>query len=337
MKRELAIEFTRVTEAAALATWRYIGRGDKNKADAAAVAAMRLVLNEIEMDGEIIIGEGEIDDAPMLYIGEQLGAGGAKIDIAVDPIDGTRMVALGQANALAVLAVADKGSFLRAPDMYMEKFIVNRHAKDVIDPHQSVIENVYAVAKKLEKPLVEMTVMTLAKPRHEVLITQLQALGVRVIAIPDGDVAASVLVCMPDAQIDMYYGIGGAPEGVISAAVVRALDGDMIARLVSRVEAKGDSEENRKLALEEEQRAASMNVKVNQILRLDDMVCSDNIIFAATGITTGDLLKGVKVSPFDKDVVYTETLVIRGKSRTVRKIESAHYIKRKAKELQALF
>lgn len=337
LKRELAIEFTRVTEAAALAAMRYIGKGDKNKADAAAVEAMRLVLNEIEMKGEIIIGEGEIDDAPMLYIGEQLGAGGAEIDIAVDPIDGTRMVALGQANALAVLAVADKGSFLKAPDMYMEKFIVNRHAKGVINPHQSVIENVHAVAKKLGKQLTEMTIMTLAKPRHEALITQLQALGVRVLAIPDGDVAASVLVCMPDAQIDMYYGIGGAPEGVISAAVVRALDGDMIGRLVSRVEAKGDTEENRKIALEEQRRAASMDAKVNQILCLDDMVCSDNIIFAATGITTGDLLRGVKVSPFDKDVVYTETLVIRGKSRTVRKIESAHYIKRKAKELQALF
>lgn len=336
MKRELAIEFSRVTEAAAIAAAQYVGCGNKELSDDAAVQAMRKVLNEIEMQGEIIIGEGEIDDAPMLYIGEKLGTGtGDKLEIAVDPIDGTRMVAMGQSNALAVLAVADQGSFLQAPDMYMEKFVVNRHAKAVLDANLSVVENVKLAASACGKELKDFVVMTLAKPRHEQVIKDLHSLGVKVYAIPDGDVAASILVCMPDSPIDMYYGIGGAPEGVISAAVVRALDGNMQARLLLRTDAKGDTTENAKLAKIEKQRCQEMGVAINTVLTLDDMVKNDNIIFAATGITDGDLFQGVKQTN-EENVVSTETIVIRGKSRTVRRISSVHYLERKDPDLQQI-
>ncbi|EME8862276.1 class II fructose-bisphosphatase, partial [Enterobacter mori] len=224
MKRELAIEFSRVTEAAALAGYKWLGRGDKNTADGAAVHAMRIVLNQVNIDGTIVIGEGEIDEAPMLYIGEKVGTGkGDAVDIAVDPIEGTRMTAMGQANALAVLAVGDKGCFLNAPDMYMEKLIVGPGAKGAIDLSLPLEENLRNIAKALGKPLSELTVTILAKPRHDATIAQMQKLGVRVFAIPDGDVAASILTCMPDSEVDVLYGIGGAPEGVVSAAVIRAL------------------------------------------------------------------------------------------------------------------
>jgi fructose-1,6-bisphosphatase, class II len=329
MKRELAIEFSRVTEAAAIAAATHVGYGQKEVADEAAVEAMRIVLNQIEMEGEIVIGEGEIDEAPMLYIGEKLGTGeGDSLEIAVDPIDGTRMVAMGQANAVAVLAVADKGAFLKAPDMYMEKFIVNQAARDVLDANLSVAENVKRAAKASGKALKDFRVMTLAKPRHDKVIAELHQIGVKVYAIPDGDVAASVFVCMPDSPIDMFYGIGGAPEGVISAAVVRALNGNMQARLIPRDIAKGATPENIAMAQEECRRCAEMGVEPNQILLLDDMVKNDNIIFAATGITDGDFLKGVSFSS-KENIAYTETIVIRGKSRTVRTIQSTHYLERK--------
>ena len=213
MKRELAIEFSSVTEAAALAGHKWLGRGNKNLADDAAVKAMRLVLGQTAIDGEIVIGEGEIDEAPMLYIGEKVGCGGDSVDIAVDPIDGTRMTAMGQANAVAVLAAADRGGFLKAPDMYMEKMIVGSGAKGVIDLNRSLEKNIIAVATSLGKPVRDLTVVTLAKPRHEEAIQRMYDLGVRVFAIPDGDVAASVLTCMPENSIDMLYCIGGAPEG----------------------------------------------------------------------------------------------------------------------------
>ena len=228
MKRELAIEFSRVTEAAALAGYKWLGRGDKNAADGAAVNAMRIMLNRVDIDGRIVIGEGEIDEAPMLYIGENVGTGlGDAVDIAVDPIEGTRMTAMGQSNALAVLAVGDRGTFLHAPDMYMEKLVVGPQARGVIDLNLPLATNLNNIAACLGKPLTELTVITLAKPRHDAVIAEMQQLGVKVFAIPDGDVAASILTCMPESEVDVMYGIGGAPEGVISAAVIRALDGDM--------------------------------------------------------------------------------------------------------------
>ena len=311
MRRELAIEFSRVTESAALAGYKWLGRGDKNTADGAAVNAMRIMLNQVNIDGTIVIGEGEIDEAPMLYIGEKVGTGrGDAVDIAVDPIEGTRMTAMGQANALAVLAVGDKGCFLNAPDMYMEKLIVGPGAKGTIDLNLPLADNLRNVAAALGKPLSELTVTILAKPRHDAVIAEMQQLGVRVFAIPDGDVAASILTCMPDSEVDVLYGIGGAPEGVVSAAVIRALDGDMNGRLLARHDVKGDSEENR---------------------RIGDMARSDNVIFSATGITKGDLLEGISRKG---NIATTETLLIRGKSRTIRRIQSIHYLDRKDPEMQ---
>ena len=256
MKRELAIEFSRVTEAAALAGYKWLGRGDKNTADGAAVNAMRIMLNLINIDGTIVIGEGEIDEAPMLYIGERVGTGnGDAVDIAVDPIEGTRMTAMGQANALAVMAVGDKGCFLNAPDM----------------------------------------------------------------------------TCMPDSEVDVMYGIGGAPEGVVSAAVIRALDGDMHGRLLARHHVKGDSEENRRIGENELARCQAMGIEAGKVLRLDDMARSDNVVFSATGITKGDLLDGITRKG---NMATTETLLIRGKSRTIRRIQSIHYLDRKDPDIQ---
>ncbi|WP_024547489.1 class II fructose-bisphosphatase [Siccibacter turicensis] len=333
MKRELAIEFSRVTEAAALAGYKWLGRGDKNIADGAAVHAMRIVLNQIDIDGRIVIGEGEIDEAPMLYIGEQVGTGkGDAVDIAVDPIEGTRMTAMGQANALAVLAVGDKGTFLNAPDMYMEKLIVGPGAKGAIDLNLSLAQNLANVAAALGKPITDLTVTILAKPRHEAVIHEMQQLGVRVFAIPDGDVAASILTCMPDSEVDVLYGIGGAPEGVISAAVIRALDGDMQGRLLARHQVKGDSEENRRIGETELMRCKEMGIEADKVLCLEEMARNDNVIFSATGITKGDLLDGITRKG---NIATTETLLIRGKSRTIRRIQSIHYLDRKDINVQA--
>ena len=333
MKRELAIEFSRVTEAAALAGYKWLGRGDKNIADGAAVHAMRIVLNQINIDGEIVIGEGEIDDAPMLYIGEKVGTGkGDAVDIAVDPIEGTRMTAMGQANALAVMAVGDKGTFLHAPDMYMEKLVVGPGAKGVIDLNLDLLTNLKNIAQALNKPLSDLTVTILAKPRHDVIISSMQQLGVRVFTVPDGDVAASILTCMPESEVDVLYGIGGAPEGVVSAAVIRALDGDMQGRLLARHHVKGDCEENRRLGEIELARCCAMGLNAGEVLRLEDMAHNDNVIFSATGITTGDLLEGITRKG---NSATTETLLIRGKSRTIRRIKSTHYLDRKDPHVQA--
>ncbi len=327
MKRELAIEFSRVTEAAALAGYHWLGRGDKNAADGAAVHAMRHVLNSIEIDGQIVIGEGEIDEAPMLYIGEKVGTGrGDAVDIAVDPIEGTRMTALGQANALAVMAVGDKGSFLHAPDMYMEKLIVGPAARGEIDLDLPLETNLRKIAIAMNKPLSQLTVSILAKPRHDAVISQLQQLGVRVFTFPDGDVAASILTCMPDSEVDVMYGIGGAPEGVVSAAVIRALDGDMQGRLLARHHVKGDSAENRLLGEQELQRCAEMGIEAGKKLTLSEMARNDNVVFAATGITSGELLKGITRQG---TIATSETLLIRGKSGTIRRIQSIHYLDRK--------
>ena len=327
MKRELAIEFSRVTEAAALAGYKWLGRGDKNAADGAAVQAMRIMLNQVDINGQIVIGEGEIDEAPMLYIGEQVGTGvGDAVDIAVDPIEGTRMTAMGQANALAVLAVGEKDTFLHAPDMYMEKLIVGPQAKGAINLALPLADNLRNIAIKMGKPLQQLTVITLAKPRHDAVIAEMQQLGVKVFAIPDGDVAASILTCMPDSEVDVLYGIGGAPEGVISAAVIRALDGDMQGRLLARHQVKGDSEENRRLGERELERCAEMGIEAGRVLTLSDMARNDNVIFSATGITKGDLLEGIARRG---NIATTETLLIRGKSRTIRRIRSTHYLDRK--------
>lgn len=324
MNRALAIEFSRVTEAAALAAYTWLGRGNKNAADDAAVKAMRYMLNLIHMDAEIVIGEGEIDEAPMLYIGEKVGSGlGELVSIAVDPIDGTRMTAMGQSNAISVLAAGGKNTFLKAPDMYMEKLVVGSNVKGIIDLNLPLEQNLRRIASKLGKSLSDLTVMVLAKPRHDAVIKQIHNLGAKVLAIPDGDVAGSVLCCLPDAEVDLLYGIGGAPEGVAAAAAIRALGGDMQARLIPRNEVKGDTEENKKIAANEIQRCAALGIKVNEVLKLEDLVRDDNLVFTATGITNGDLLKGISRKG---NLASTETILIRGKSRTIRKIQSTHYL-----------
>ncbi|WP_066729719.1 class II fructose-bisphosphatase [Sneathia sanguinegens] len=326
MKRELALEFARVTEAAALAAYKWIGRGNKEAADQAGVDAMRTILNRIKIDGEIVIGEGEIDEAPMLYIGEKVGlkdnnVNYEKVDIAVDPIEGTRMTALAQSNALAVLAVAKGGTFLKAPDMYMEKLIVGPEAKGLIDLSKPLIENIEIVAKAKNKKITDLMIVVLDKPRHKEIIKDLQEKGIKVYALPDGDVAGSILTCMPDSEVDMLYGIGGAPEGVISAAVIKVMGGDMQARLKLRSEVKGISLENDKISNFEKVRCEKRGLHVGDVLTLKDLVNTDEIIFSATGVTSGDLLEGVRRKG---DIARTQTLLVRGSSKTIRYINSIH-------------
>jgi fructose-1,6-bisphosphatase II len=329
LKRELALEFARVTEAAALAAEKWVGRGDKIAADQAAVDAMRTVLNQLNIAGEIVIGEGEIDEAPMLYIGEKVGKkienGSSEIltnvDIAVDPVEGTRMTALGQGNAIAVLAVANKGSFLKAPDMYMEKLVVCPEARGKVSLKNTLIENITIVAKELNKKITDITIVILDKPRHKELIKELQEKKIKVYALPDGDVAGSILSCVIDSEVDMLYGIGGAPEGVISAAVIKALGGDMEGRLILRNEVKGHSQENDRIALSEKERCEELGLKVGEILEMKDLVKDDEVIFSATGITSGDLLQGVKRKG---NIATTQTLLVRGKTRTIRYINAVH-------------
>lgn len=323
MKRNLALEFARVTEAAALASYKWIGRGDKEAADQAAVDAMREMLNRIDIQGEIVIGEGEIDEAPMLYIGEKVGKKESicYVDIAVDPLEGTKMTAKGQPNAISVIAVGNKGSFLHAPDMYMEKLCVGPNAKGAIDLNKSIEENVINCAKVMNKEIKDFSVVILDKPRHQEVIQKLQKMGVIVKAIPDGDVAASLLTAMVDSGVDMLYGIGGAPEGVISAAALRGLGGDMNARLKPRNE-------------EEIERSKAMGIDdINRVLKLEELVKDEEVVFAATGVTAGDLLKGVKRNG---NIATTETLVIRGETKTIRYITSIHNLDYKPENLKKL-
>lgn len=331
MKRTLSIEFSRATEAAALAAFAWLGRGNKNAADAAAVKAMRIMLNQIEINGTVVIGEGEIDHAPMLYLGEKVGKQiGDNISIAVDPIDGTRMVAMGQDNAISVLAAGGENTFLSAPDMYMEKLVVGPEVKGMVDLNLPLEQNLRRAASKLGKLLSQLTVVTLDKPRHQEVIKKMQQLGVKVLAIPDGDVAASILCCLPDNGVDMLYSIGGAPEGVVAGAAIRALGGDMQARLLPRHLVKGETEENIAIAQQEVANCDKLGVPVNQVLQLSDLVRDDNLVFSATGITNGELLKGIQRKG---NVASTETLLIRGRSRTIRRIQSFHYLDRKDTEI----
>ncbi|WP_435056184.1 class II fructose-bisphosphatase [Yersinia frederiksenii] len=306
-----------------MAAWPLLGCGNKNLIDGVAVSAMREALNQMIMQGSIVIGEGEIDHAPMLYIGEQLGAGGPPVDIAVDPIEGTRMVAMGQANALAVIAFAPRGKLLHAPDMYMRKLVVGAQAKGSIDLRQSLADNLRCVAAKLGKSLNELRMITLDKPRHQQAIEQANALGVKVYAIADGDVAASLMTCLSNSQVDVMYCIGGAPEGVISACAIRALGGDMQAELIDFCQAKGESVTNREIAIMEHQRCQQMGVNINQVYSLTELVRSEQIIFSATGITQGDIVTGIKEK--NGGQLQTQTLLINGLDNTCNIINSLHY------------
>ncbi|ADY57555.1 fructose-1,6-bisphosphatase, class II [Syntrophobotulus glycolicus DSM 8271] len=317
MERELTMEFARVTEAAALASARWVGRGDKEAADDAAVEAMRSLFDTIHMDGTVVIGEGEMDEAPMLYIGEKLGNGEQpELDIAVDPLEGTNLVAKGLPGAIAVMAITERYGLLHAPDMYMDKIAVGPQAAGCINLDAPVEENLNNVAKALKKQLRDLTVVILDRPRHYELISRVRASGCRIRLISDGDVAPAVACGIEGSGIDLMMGIGGGPEGVLAAAALRCIGGEMQGRLWPENE-------------EDIKRAQALGIKnINKLLQLDDLVNTDDIFFAATGITEGPLLRGVT---FNTDGATTHTLVMRGKTGTVRFIEAKHLFAKKPK------
>jgi fructose-1,6-bisphosphatase II len=313
MDRELAMEIVRVTEVAALACGRWLGRGKKNEADNAATSAMRAMFDSVNMDGTVVIGEGEIDEAPMLYIGEKLGHGESpKVDIAVDPLEGTNLVAKGYGNAMAVVAIANKGNLLHAPDMYMEKIAVGPRAAGKIHLDDPMDKTLKILAECNGKKISDLTVMILERERHNHIIEAVRKAGARVRLFGDGDVGAAISTAIDDTGIDLYVGIGGAPEGVIAAAALKCLGGEMQARLVPEDE-------------EEYNRCVKMGLKdPRQILYMDDLVKGDDAIFAATGVTDGEMLRGVRY--LSKDRAETETIVMRAKTGTVRYIKAVHFL-----------
>ncbi len=309
------MELVRVTEAAALASARWMGRGKKDEADDAATTAMRNVFDTIPMKGTVVIGEGEMDEAPMLYIGEKLGNGyGPRVDVAVDPLEGTNIVAQGTWNALSVIAVADHGKMLHAPDMYMEKIAVGPEAVGKIDLNASVTDNLKAVAKAKGKDLEDVVATVLNRERHAKIIEEIREAGARIKLISDGDVAAALNTAFDDTGVDILFGIGGAPEGVLAAVGLKCLGGEIQGRLVPQNE-------------EEKRRCSEMGIKdINHVLTMDDLCSGDDAIFAATGVTDGELLKGVQYKGM---TATTHTLVMRAKSGTIRFIDGTHSLKKK--------
>jgi fructose-1,6-bisphosphatase II len=311
MDRNLALEVVRVTEAAALASARFMGRGDAEGADRAAVEAMRKAFADLSVRGEVVIGEGVRDRTPMLHVGERVGKGGegdAEVEIAVDPLDGTGLCASGAPNALSVVAMGEKGSLLRAPDAYMEKIAVGPGARGAIDLRLPPTANLRRIADALGKYVEDLTVVILDRPRHEKLVRELRETGARIKLIPDGDVAGALNTCFPDTGVDVLMGVGGAPEGVITAAAIRCVGGDMQGRLQLRSE-------------EERARARAMGVTdPEKILSAEDLA-GGNVMVAATGVTHGDFLKGVR---FTGDGARSHSVVMRSKSGTVRYIETIH-------------
>ncbi|WP_272537374.1 MULTISPECIES: class II fructose-bisphosphatase [unclassified Providencia] len=324
MSDELASAIASVTEVAAIAAFEWVGKQDKNAADNAAVEAMRNRLNEIDFHGKIVIGEGEIDEAPMLYIGEQVGKQSSEhhLDIAVDPIDGTRMVACNEHNAIAVLAAAPTGTLLQAPDMYMEKMVVGAAAKDSVHLKNPLEKNLEFLSAALDKPISMLNIAILDKPRHQHIIKTIRNFGANVITIPDGDVLASLLTILPEHPIDMMYGIGGAPEGIISAAIARALGGDMQARLVPRNKAKEDTEQNKLLAAQEAIRCQQMGIEIGEILTLDMMVNTSDVIFSATAITPTVLMNGISNDLHSRSA---STILVNGNNRSMKLISNRYF------------
>jgi fructose-1,6-bisphosphatase II len=317
MKRSLSMEVVRVTEAAAIASARWMGRGLKMEADDAATTAMRQVFDSIPMDAVVVIGEGEMDEAPMLYIGEKLGSdpNGPQVDIAVDPLEGTNIVAAGSGNALTVLAIADRGNLLHAPDMYMEKIAVGPEAAGKIDIEAPVIDNLRAVAEAKHKNIEDVVATLLNRERHQPIVDEIRAAGARIKFISDGDVAAAINTAFDETGVDILFGTGGAPEGVIAAVALKCLGGEFQGKLVPSND-------------EEIERCHKMGIEVNKVLKMDDLVKGDDAIFAATGVTDGELLKGVQ---FKGSFCTTESVVMRAKSGTVRFIEGRHSLTKKPK------
>lgn len=314
MERSLSMELVRITEAAAIASSKWMGRGMKVEADDAATTAMRKVFDTIPMRGVVVIGEGEMDEAPMLYIGEELGTGnGPEVDVAVDPLEGTNIVAAGGWNALAVLAIADRGNLLNAPDMYMEKIAVGPESVGKIDINAPVIDNLRAVAKAKNKDIEEVVATIMDRPRHQDIIDQIRAAGARIKLIDDGDVAGAINTAFDQTGVDILFGTGGAPEGVIAAVGLKCLGGEIQGKLVPQNE-------------EEAQRCIDMGIDVSKVLMMDDLVKGDDAIFAATGVTDGELLKGVQLKG---GFAESHTLVMRAKSGTIRFIEGRHSLQKK--------
>ncbi len=308
--RNLALELARVTEAAALAAGRFMGRGDKEAADAAAVNAMRLVLQTVDISGIIVIGEGEKDNAPMLYNGEIVGNGAPlEVDVAVDPIDGTRPVAMGRTNSVATVALAPRGTmFNPGPFVYMNKLAVGPEARGKINIEKSITENLKAIARAKNTDVEDLTTIILDRPRHNDMIAEIRKVGARIRIIPDGDVGAALMTAWPNSGVDVLIGIGGTPEGVLAACALRAMGGEIQGKLYAR-----DADELR--------RGREAGYDFDKILTMDDLVSSEDVFFAATGITDGELLKGVR---YFGDGARTDSLVVRGLTGTVRQIIATH-------------
>jgi fructose-1,6-bisphosphatase II len=308
--RNLALELVRVTEAAAMASARWIGRGDKESADQAAVDAMRLMLDTVQMDGVVVIGEGEKDEAPMLFNGETVGSGhGPQVDVAVDPLEGTRLTALGQPNAIAVIAVAERGTmFFPGSAVYMDKIACGPVAVDAIDIDATPTQNVQAVAEAKGAEPTDVSVVVLERERHDELIRELREAGAKVNLIRDGDVAPAIAAARGGTGVDLLMGVGGTPEGVISAAAIKCLGGALQGRLWPR-----DDEERKELE--------QAGFDVDKILTTDDLVAGEDVFVAATGVTTGALLRGVQSTP---EGAITDSIVMRSRSGTVRRIEAHH-------------
>jgi fructose-1,6-bisphosphatase II len=310
MDRNIALDFVRVTEDAAIAAAGWVGKGDKHKADDAAVKMMRSRFNNIDIDGKVVIGEGERDEAPMLYIGEKVGTGkGMKTDIAVDPLECTNSVAYGRPNAMSVLAAAPKNTLLHAPDTYMDKISVAKEAKGKVSIDEDVEYNLTNVAHALGKRVSEVTVMVLERERHEKLIKDIRKCDARINLITDGDVSGAIAPSIPDSGVDILMGIGAAPEGVLAASALSCLGGYMEARFKFRSD-------------EEKKRAEKMGVKkLDSVMKIRDLVDTDTAIFAATGVTDGPFLKGVR---FTKEGAVTHSIVTRSNTKTIRFIEGYH-------------
>lgn len=317
MDRNLALNLGRVTEAAALASAKFLGRGDKNAADQAAVDAMRRMFDTVNIDGVVVIGEGEIDEAPMLYIGEEIGIGGEdslKVDIAVDPLDGTNSIAYGRPDAVAVVAIAPRGCMLHAPDTYMNKIAVGPKAAGVIDIKAPIEENLANVAKALDKDISEVTVTMLDRERHNEMVDRIRKAGARIRMITDGDVIAAINTCFEQTGVDIMVGIGGAPEGVITAAALKCMGGEFQGILVPVTD-------------EQRERCIQMGADLDRVYKTDDLVKGNEILFAATGVSHGELLQGVKY--LENNVATTHTLVLRAETGTVRFIEASHKLDKK--------
>ncbi|MBV8150855.1 MAG: class II fructose-bisphosphatase [Candidatus Eremiobacteraeota bacterium] len=304
-----SLDFIRVTEEAALAASRWMGRGERNIADGAAVEKMREALNEMDISGRIVIGEGERDEAPMLFIGEELGRGGMEVDIAVDPVEGTNLVANGLPNSIAVMAIAERGGLLHAPDSYMQKLAVGPKAAPYVHIDASVADNLQAVANALERPINDVTVVILDRERHQDIIHQIRETGARIKLISDGDVDAAIATAIEGTGIHVALGTGGAPEGVLAAAALKCLGGGFMGRLQPRNES-------------EAQRAREMGFgDLDRVLEIGDLAPGEHLMFVASGITDGDLVRGVR---FYGNAAKTHSILIHSQSGTVRFIESVH-------------